>query len=102
MWLKQFALLDDVGSRGAQVGSRSVVFSIAAEQLDFNRCRELLVLVHLLRGFAVNHDAAVAYRPAGSARRLISNKTVFHAKIVARKGILIEQVANGPGRSFSS
>ena len=63
-----------------------------AEQLHFDGRWKILIQLHLLRRFAVNHHAAVPERPARSARHLIAHKTVFDAQDVIRQRILPEQV----------
>ena len=57
----------------------------SAEELDFDRDREVLILAHGLRRLAVDHDAAVAEGPGGSAFRLFADEAVFDGDDVVRE-----------------
>ena len=82
----------DVGARRAEVSSRAFALAGAAENLDFKRCREILFDLHRLRGFAVDHHAAVAESPAGAAFDLLAGEAVFETQAVVRVFLRVEQV----------
>src|SRR5262249_25607750 len=89
----QLVLHDDVGARRADVAGRTIAPAAAAQELDFDRDREVLVLPHGLRRLAVDHGAAVAKGPARTARTLFPDETIFEPQLVMGKSTLVKEVA---------
>jgi len=73
----------DVRAGRAEVGGGARLVAVAAEELDLDRHREGLVLAHRPRILGVDHHAAVALGPAGSALDLLADEAVLDAEPVA-------------------
>src|SRR5262245_5019854 len=93
MLLDQLAVHHDVGTGGAEIGRAALSFAKAAQKLDLDRDRKILVLGHRLRRLAVEHHAAVARGPAFAARTLVAYKPIFDADSVVRESVFVEDVA---------
>ena len=86
---------DHIGARCAQVavGARAVAQS--AQQLHFQRDREILRESHAGRRLRMHHDAVVANGPAiatAGAGHLCAHEAVLHRHDVVRERLLGEQV----------
>ena len=88
----QLAVDHDVGSRRAEIGRRPRRRAVAAEELDLDGRRKLLIARHRLR-VRRQHDAGVAHRPSGPARGLLADEAVLHAHLVVRERVLVEHMA---------
>ena len=83
----------DVGAGGAEVGSCAVFFSVAAEHLRFDRDGEFLVLRHRSRVLPVQHHAAVADRPTGTAGALFIDESILDPQTIMRKRFFVKQMS---------
>ena len=89
---EQLAVLDDMRAGRAEVRSRPLAFTQPAEQLHLDRDRKILVAEHGRDWLAVDHEAAVAARPAGAFRGLFPDEAVLGAQAVVGELALVEQV----------
>ena len=80
----EFAVDLDVRSRRAEIRRRTMRSSIveATQKLDFDRHRKLLIRPHRRGILGMDHDAAVAVRPARPSRRLLAEEAVDRADSV--------------------
>ena len=89
----EFAVHHKVGPRGADIGRGAFALAAAAEQLDLDGHRKVLVFSMLFGRLAVDHHAAVAERPARAAGHLLAHKPVLDPQDVVGELVLVEQVA---------
>merc|ERR1711965_1046081 len=82
-----------VGSRGAEIRGRANAAARSSEQLNLDRDRELLVLSHGGRVLPVDHDAAVAIRPARTSRALVAREAIDHSNSIAVERDRVMQVS---------
>ena len=78
----EFAVADDVRSGSAEVTGVPGSSWVSAEELDFGADGELLVQPDCRRVLAVDHDSAIAIRPAGAILTLISGEAVLELEDV--------------------
>jgi hypothetical protein len=67
--------------------------SVAAQELDLDGNREILVLRHALGGLAVYHDPIVSKGPTRTSGYLFSHKPVFEPETIVREFLFIEDMA---------
>lgn len=89
----EFAVEFDEGSRGAEVAGRAFAVAGAAEDLDFEGGWEILVDLHGIGRFAMDHDAAIAECPACATLDLLAGEAVFEAEPVVGVFFLVKQMA---------
>src|SRR5262245_36811329 len=80
-------------TRRAHIGRRPLAGTTTAKQLHFDGDREILVLSHAASRLGVDHDAAVAECPVGTATNLLADKPVFDGDYVVAERLVVEDVA---------
>ncbi len=88
-----FALPVELGAGGADVQGAALAFAEAAEELDFDRVGEFLILLDRFRILAVEHEPVVPLGPAGAAFDLLADEAVGGADLVVGVGSFVEEVA---------
>lgn len=84
---EEFAVHDDIGAGCAEVGGGSFVGAIAAEELDLDRDRELLIDGHGLWLLPMEHDPVISPCPSRPPLDLFADKAVFDAEAVVAEGL---------------
>ena len=78
----EFAVADDVGAGSAEVSGVAGSGWVSAEELDFGADGELLVEADCRGVLAVDHDSAIAIRPAGAVFALVTGEAVLELEDV--------------------
>ncbi len=90
---KQLSSHHDIGTRSAKIKRSTIIFTIAAQKLNFDGGWEVLIYSHQLWIFAMQHQAVIANGPAGSTWTLSSHKAIFDSQTIVRKRFFEEQVS---------
>ena len=91
--LEETAFHDDMGARGAEIGSRTLASRSASQELDFDRVGKILVEGHALGSLTMQHEAVVSPCPARTIRYLIADESVFCAQTVVGERFFVEEMA---------
>src|SRR5690606_23021813 len=89
---KQFPVHDHIGAGRAEVSSGSFVFSVAAEKLNLNGDRKILIDQHGFRILTMQHGPAVVESPSWTTGRLLAHKTVLNCEQIVAELLPIKQV----------
>ncbi len=89
---RQFAVYLDMRPGCADVSGRTFLRPGAGEKLPFEAHWKVLADSHALRGLRVQHDAAVAFRPAGGIFHPVSGQFVLEPQDVMGVGDVGEEV----------
>ena len=83
----------DVCARRAEIAGGPLVLAVAAQELNFDGHRKILVLLHALGRLTVYHDPAVSECPPRASRRLVAHEPIFEPETIVREFFLVENVA---------